>query len=78
MGCAVKSLSYLLPEQFTAVRVVLVVNSFLQDTAEMEGQPAESKDQHEAENRLCNFPSLSTKTNVHGLTDVFAKAEQLF
>ena len=50
-----------LPEQFTAVGVVLVVDCFLQNTAEMKGQPAESKNQHQAEDRLRHFPPLRTE-----------------
>lgn len=37
------TVSACLPEQFTAVGVILVVDSFLQNTAEMKGQPAESE-----------------------------------
>ena len=50
-----------LPEQLTAVGVVLVVDGFLQNTAEMKGQPAESKNQHQAEDRLRYFPPLRTE-----------------
>lgn len=54
------------PEQFTAIGVVLVVDRFLQNSTEMKRQPAQSKNQHQAENRLGYFPTLQhpqTKTN---------------
>lgn len=51
-------LSTCLPEQLTAVGVILIIDCFLQNTAEMKGQPAESKNQHQAEHRLCYFPPL--------------------
>lgn len=50
--------SVFLPEQLAAVGVVFVVDGFLQNAAEVERQPAESKDQHEAEHRLRHFPPL--------------------
>lgn len=54
-----------LPEQFTAVGVILVVDCFLQNTAEMKGQPAESENQHKAKHCLRYFPPLHTqKTNI--------------
>lgn len=52
------TVSACLPEQFTAVGVVLIIGCFLQNTAEMKGQPAESKNQHQAEHRLRYFPPL--------------------
>ena len=60
------TVSACLPEQFTAVGVILVIGCFLQNTAEMKGQPAESKNQHQAEHCLCYFPPLHTKgkTNI--------------
>ncbi len=53
-----------LPEQFTAVGVIFVVDSFLQNTAEMKRQPAQSKNQHEAEHRLRHFPPLHTQRQI--------------
>lgn len=58
------AVSACLPEQFTAVGVILVVDCFLQNTAEMKGQPAESKNQHQAEHRLRHFPPLHTQRQI--------------
>lgn len=63
--------SVCLPEQFTAVGVILVVDCFLQNTAEMKGQPAESKNQHQAEHRLRYFPPLHTQRQILMLLDAF-------
>lgn len=48
----------LVPEQLTAVWILLVVNGELQDAAEVERQPAQSEDQDQAEHCLGNLPSL--------------------
>lgn len=58
------TVSACLPEQFTAVGVILVIDCFLQNTAEMQGKPAESEDQHEAEHRLRHFPPLHTQRQI--------------
>jgi len=47
-----------LPEQLTSVGVCLVIDGLFEDTAEVEGQPAESEDHHEAEHRLGHLPAL--------------------
>lgn len=61
---ALPSVSACLPEQFTAVGVILVVDCFLQNTAQMKGQPAESKNQHQAEHRLRYFPPLHRQRQI--------------
>lgn len=53
-----------LPEQLTAVGVIFVIDCFLQDAAEMKWQPAESENQHQAEDRLGYFPPLRTHTHT--------------
>lgn len=58
------TVSACLPEQFTAVGVILVIDCFLQNTTEMEGQPAQSENQHEAEHRLRHFPPLHTQRQI--------------
>lgn len=50
-----------LPEQFTAVGVILVIDCFLQNTAQMKRQPAESENQYQAENCLCHLPPLKER-----------------
>lgn len=47
-----------LPEQLAAVGVILVVDSFFQNATEMERQPAQGEDQHQAEDRLGHLPPL--------------------
>lgn len=67
MGSTQPAVCTCLPEQLTAIGVIFVVDSFLQNTAEMKGQPAQSKNQHQAEHRLRYFPPLQhphTKTNT--------------
>lgn len=51
-----------LPEQLTAIRVSGVIDCLLQNAAEVQGQPAEGKDQHQAENSLGHFPALKKTT----------------
>lgn len=50
-----------LPEQLAAVGVVLVVDGLLQDATEVEGQPAQSEDQHQAEDGLGHLPPLQSQ-----------------
>ena len=47
-----------LPEQFTSVGVRLVIDGLFEDAAEVERQPAECKDHHEAEHSLGHLPAL--------------------
>ena len=47
-----------LPEQFTSVGVCLVIDGLFEDAAEVERQPAECKDHHEAEHSLGHLPTL--------------------
>lgn len=47
-----------LPEQLTAVGVHLVIDGFLEDAAEVQGQPAEREDHHQAEHGLGHLPAL--------------------
>lgn len=47
-----------LPEQFTSVGVRLVVDGLFEDAAEVEWQPTECKDHHEAEHGLGHLPAL--------------------
>lgn len=54
-----------LPEQFAAVGIFLIVDGELQDTAEVERQPAQSEHQNQAEHCLRHLPSLNTGTNKH-------------
>lgn len=56
-----------LPEQLTAVGVILVIDCFLQNTAEMKGQPAEGENQDETEHRLGHFPPLKQKHKENNL-----------
>lgn len=58
------SVSLCLPEQFTAVGVILVIDCFLQNAAEMKRQPAQSKNQHQAEHRLGHFPPLHRQRQI--------------
>lgn len=51
----------LVPEQLTAIWILLVVNGELQDAAEVERQPAQSEDQDQAEHCLGNLPSLDSQ-----------------
>lgn len=53
------------PEQLTAVWILLVVNGELQDAAEVERQPAQSEDQDQAEHGLGNLPSLDKRSKGH-------------
>lgn len=52
-----------LPEEFTAVDVIRIVDGLFQDAAEVKRQPAESKDHHETEDSFSHFPTLKNKTN---------------
>lgn len=45
-------------QKFTSVRVTLVIKSELQDPAEVEGKPAEGKNEDQAEHRFGHFSSL--------------------
>lgn len=53
------------PEQLTAVWILLVVNGELQDAAEVERQPAQGEDQDQAEHCLGNLPSLDKQIKQH-------------
>lgn len=57
----------LVPEQLTAVWILLVVNGELQDAAEVERQPAQSEDQDQAEHCLSNLPSLDMHIKTRGV-----------
>lgn len=50
------------PEQLTAVWILLVVNGELQDAAEVERQPAQGEDQDQGEHCLGNLPPLDKQT----------------
>lgn len=47
-----------LPEQFTSVGVCLVIDGLFEDAAEVERQPAEREDHHQAEDCLGHLPAL--------------------
>lgn len=53
-----------IPEQFAAVWIFLIVDGELQDTAEVERQPAQSEDQNQTEHCLSHLPSLSTRKHT--------------
>lgn len=65
----------IVPEEFTAVWIPLIVDGKLQDTTEMERQPAESKDQNQTEHCLGHLSSLNkhkhTSIRVTDCTDRF-------
>lgn len=48
----------LLPEQLTSVGVCLIIDGLFEDAAEVEWQPAERKDHHEAEDGFGHLPTL--------------------
>lgn len=52
------------PEQFAAVGIFLIVDGELQDTAEVERQPAQGEHQNQAEHCLRHLPSLNTHTQT--------------
>lgn len=60
----------LVPEQLTAVWILLVVNGELQDAAEVERQPAQSEDQDQAEHRLSNLPPLDVRIKTGGVLNL--------
>lgn len=52
-----------LPQKLTAVGIVFIINGQLEDPAQVEGQPAEAEDQHQAEHCLCHLTSLNRSAN---------------
>lgn len=57
-----------LPQKFTSVRVTLVIQSELQNPAEVEGKPTEGKNEDQAEHSFGHFSSLKRTTSFYKST----------
>lgn len=51
-----------LPQKLTAVWIVCIIKGELEDAAQVQRQPTQSKDQHQAEHGLGHFTSLQEIT----------------
>lgn len=47
-----------LPQKFTSIRIILIIQSELQNPAEMKGKPTQGKDKDQAKYGFGHFPSL--------------------
>ena len=64
-----------IPEQFTAVGVILVIDRLLEYTTEVKRQPAQGKYQHQAEHCLGHFPPLENHKHTKTMLVVSAPCD---